>query len=201
MKKQKVYSVSDFSTASVSIVVDDSKWVIDSVIPTKEGEFSGKPLFEVQLKLYSPVMEDDNGMVDATGELVANRTHFVREGRPMYKELLRAWNDVEGDLEDFDAWVDKNYAKKTYCGHVERLSGVRYNKRNKRGVVVQRSRMEAWYIQGSEEGQILDDFIYLCNKGVYAPLVDEAEKPAVDPVAEMIKGLSPEVIAAIKAMK
>jgi hypothetical protein len=61
--------------------------------------------------------------------------------------------------------------------------------------------MEAWYIQGSEEGQVLDDFVYLCNKGVYMPVIDEAEKPAVDPVAEMIKGLSPEIIAAIKAMK
>lgn len=201
MKKQKVYSVSDFASATVSTVVDDSKWVVDSVIPTKAGEFSGKPLFEVQFKQYSPVKEDADGMVDATSELVANRTYFVREGRPMYKELARAWDDVEGDVEEFDAWIDKNYAKKTYCGHVERLSGVRYNKRNKRGVVVQRSRMEAWYIQGSEEGQVLDDFVYLCNKGVYMPVVDEAEKPAVDPVAELIKGLSPEVIAAIKAMK
>lgn len=201
MKKQKVYSVSDFSTASVSTIVDDSKWVIDSVIPTKVGEFSGKPLFEVQFKQYHPSVEDADGMVDATAELVANRTYFVREGRPMYKELAKAWDDVEGDLEEFDAWVDKNYAKKTYCGHVERLSGVTYTKRNKRGVVVQRSRMEAWYIQGSEEGQVLDDFVYLCNKGVYVPLVDEAEKPAVDPVAELIKGLSPEVIAAIKKMK
>lgn len=201
MKKQKVYSVSDFATASVSTIINDSKWVVDSVIPTKAGEFSGKPLFEVQFKQYSPVKEDADGMVDATAELVANRTYFVREGRPMYKELLRAWDDVEEDIEDFNVWVDRTYAKKTYTGHVERLSGVTYTKRNKRGVVVQRSRMEAWYIQGSEEGQVLDDFVYLCNKGIYMPVVDEAEKPTVDPVAEMIKGLSPEVIAAIKAMK
>jgi hypothetical protein len=201
MKKQKVYSVSDFAGVTVSTIVDDSKWVIDSVIPTRAGEFSGKPLFEVQFKQYHPSVEDADGMVDATAELVANRTYFVREGRPMYKELLRAWDDVEEDIEDFNSWVDRTYEKKTYSGHVERLSGVTYTKRNKRGVVVQRSRMEAWYIQGSEEGQVLDDFVYLCNKGVYVPLVDEAEKPVADPVAEMIKGLSPEVIAAIKAMK
>lgn len=201
MKKQKVYSVSDFASATVSTIVDDSKWVIDSVIPTRAGEFSGKPLFEVQFKQYHPSVEDDNGMVDATSELVANRTYFVREGRPMYKELLRAWDDVEEDIEDFNSWVDRTYEKKTYSGHVERLSGVTYTKRNKRGVVVQRSRMEAWYIQGSEEGQVLDDFVYLCNKGVYMPVIDEAEKPAVDPLAEALKGLSPEIIAAIKAMK
>ena len=201
MKKQKVYSASDFVSAAVSTVVDDSKWIVDSVIPTKAGEFSGKPLFEVQFKQYSPVKEDADGMIDATAELTANRTYFVREGRPMYKELLRAWDDIEGDIEDFNAWVDRSYAKKTYTGHVERLSGVAYTKRNKRGVVVQRSRMEAWYIQGSEEGQIFDDFIYLCNKGVYVPLTDETEKPLVDPVAEAIKGLDPAVIAAIKAMK
>lgn len=201
MKKQKVYSVSDFASATVSTIVDDSKWVIDSVIPTKAGEFSGKPLFEVQFKQYHPSVEDDNGMVDATSELVANRTYFVREGRPMYKELLRAWDDVEEDIEDFNSWVDRTYEKKSYTGHVERLSGVTYTKRNKRGVVVQRSRMEAWYIIGSEEGQILDDFVYLCNKGVYTPVIDEAEKPAVDPLAEVLKGLSPEIIAAIKAMK
>lgn len=201
MKKQKVYSVSDFANATVSTVVDDSKWVVDSVIPTKAGEFSGKPLFEVQFKQYSPVKEDADGMVDATSELVANRTYFVREGRPMYKELLRAWGDVEEDLEEFNDWVDKTYEKKTYCGHVERLSGVTYTKKNKKGVTVQRSRMEAWYIMGSEEGQVLDDFVYLCNKGVYMPVIEDAKKPAVDPVAEVLKGLSPEVIAAIKAMK
>lgn len=201
MKKQKVYSVSDFANATVSTVVDDSKWVVDSVTATRAGEFSGKPLFEVQFKQYSPVKEDADGMVDATSDLVANRTYFVREGRPMYKELLRAWGDVEEDVEEFSEWVDMNYAKKTYTGHVERLSGVYYTKRNKRGVVVQRSRLEAWYIVGSEEGQVLDDFVYLCNKGVYVPVIEEAEKPTVDPLAEVLKGLSPEVIAAIKAMK
>ena len=64
--------------------------------------------------------------------------------------------------------------------------------------MVSSSKLEVWYPKHFEEGIILDDFVYLCNKGVYTPVIEEKKS---DPVADALRDLDPKVIEAILAMK
>lgn len=196
MKKQnnKVYSASDFSAASVSILVEETRWKIDSVSCTAVGEYSKVPLFEVGFK--RDVSEGDPN--DATAELEPNRTFYVREGRPLFSQLVRIWEATE-DASDVEGFALQKYKDMYFRGRVERLSGVLYNYYTKRGTIVQRNKVDIWYPSTIEEGVVLDDFIFLCNKGVYTPLLEQM--PTVDPLTEALKSLDPGVIAAIKAMK
>ena len=199
-KNNKVYSASDFASATSAVVVENSWWAIDSVDFTKVGEYSKAPLFELQLKRINAVDPDaPEGYEDASNELQPNRTYFVREGRPLYNALAEIWDAVDGDGDSMRQYVQTKYGNKAFRGRVERLSGVSYMASTKRGTVIQRSRFECWYPESYDEGRIFDDFIYLCNKQVYTPVVEE--KPAEDPLADVIKGLDPKIIAAIKAMK
>ena len=196
MKKQNVYSASDFVNASSAVVVENTYWTIDNIGFTAVGEFSKAPLFELELRKI--VGKQDNvpeGYVDASAELEPNRTYFVREGRPLYNALAQVWESVDGDPDSVRSYVQKEYSSKAYRGRVERLTGVSYLSQTKRGTIIQRSRFECWYPDVYEEGRIMDDFIYLCNRGVYNPVV---EKPT-DPLADAIKGLDPKIVAAIKA--
>lgn len=198
-KNNKVYSASDFVNATAAVVVENCWWAIDSIDFTNVGEYSKTPLFELQLKrIVSKDASAPEGYEDASMELEPNRTYFVREGRPMYNALAELWEAADGDGNVVRDYVNRQYANKSYRGRIERLSGVSYTSTTKRGTVVQRSRFEVWYPESYDEGRILEDFIYLCNRGVYTPVVEE--KP-IDPLADVIKGLDPKIIAAIKAMK
>lgn len=198
-KNNKVYSASDFASATSAVVVENSWWAIDSVDFTKVGEYSKAPLFELQLKRINAVDPDaPAGYEDASNELQPNRTYFIREGRPLYNTLAEIWDAVDGDGDSMRQYVQTKYGNKSFRGRVERLSGVSYTSQTKRGTVIQRSRFECWYPEFYDEGRIFDDFIYLCNRGVYNPVVEK--KPA-DPLTDAIKGLDPKIIAAIKAMK
>lgn len=195
-KNNKVYSASDFVNATAAVVVENCWWAIDSIDFTNVGEYSKAPLFELQLKrIVSKDASAPEGYEDASAELEPNRTYFVREGRPMYNALAELWDAADGDGDLVRDWVSQQYANKSYRGRIERLSGVSYTSTTKRGTVVQRSRFEVWYPESYDEGRILEDFIYLCNRGVYNPVV---EKPT-DPLADAIKGLDPKIVAAIKA--
>lgn len=189
----KVYSASDFVGAKSSILVEETKWAIDSISCTSVGEYSKIPLFEVGFRRCNAA-EDAN---DATFELEPNRTYYVREGRPLFNTLAQLWEESE-DMDVVDGYVYHKYDGKYFRGRVERLSGVRYTYRTKRGTIVQRTKMEVWYPSTVEEGVIMDDFIYLCNKGVYVP---EIIPEQTDRIQEALKGLDPAVIAAIRAMK
>lgn len=199
MKKNvKVFSASDFSNATSSIVIDSCFWVVDDASYTNVGEFSRTPLFELQLRRY--VTEDKDtpeGLTDMSYKMTPNRTYVVREGRPLYNEIIPIWESCNDDIEVFRSAVLNKYKGGGFKGRVERLSGVMYEYSTKRGTVIQRNRAEYWYPDDCE-ASILDDFVYLCNKGVYIPILEN--KP-VDPVAEVLKGLDPKIIAAIKAMK
>lgn len=200
MKKNvKVFSASDFSNATTGIVVDTCFWVIDDVSFTEVGSYSKTPLFELQLKRFiEPSKDTPTGLTDMSSKMTPNRTYIVREGRPLYNELVPIWEDCDLDTEVFRSAVRNKYKDGGFRGRVERLCGVSYQYSTKRGTVIQRNRAEFWY-PDEYESSILDDFIYLCNKGVYIPIIQET--PAVDPVAEALKGLDPKIIAAIKAMK
>lgn len=199
MKNNKVYSASDFASATSAVVVENCWWAIDSIDFTKVGEYSKAPLFELQLKrIVTKDPDVPEGYDDSSMELEPNRTYFVREGRPMYTALANMWEALDGDGDMLREQVLRVYANKAYRGRVERLSGVSYMSSTKRGTVVQRSRFEVWYPEAYDEGRILEDFIYLCNRQVYTPVV---EKKQADPMTDVIKGLDPKVIAAIKAMK
>lgn len=192
-KTNKVYSVNDFRGFNNSILVEETKWYIDSIDCTAVGEYSGLPLFEVGFKRCCDDNADPN---DATAELEPNRTYFVREGRPLFNVLANIWEDTE-DIRAVCDYVMDNYNGKYFRGRVERLSGVQYQFCTRRGNVVQRSKMEMWYPATVEEGVIVDDFLYLCNKGVFQPILVEAE----DPIKKAIESIDPAVIAAIRTMK
>lgn len=195
-KQNKVYSASDFVGAVSSTLVESCLWVIDNVSATKQGSVSNTPLFIVELKrLTQPESVGiPEGYVDASSEMEPSRTYYVREGRPLYNSLLEAWKYM--DSEEF-GMIRNSFRNKVYKGRVERLSGVLYDYTSKHGTTSRRTRMEAWYPDSLDEGRVMDDFVSLCNRGVYVPIIEE--KP--DPVAEALKSLDPAVIAAIKAMK
>ena len=195
----KVYSASDFASATSAVVVESCYWAIDSIDFTKVGEFSKAPLFELQLRrIIAKDSSAPEGYEDASMELEPNRTYFVREGRPMYNALADVWEAVGGDSDLMRQYVLQSYANKAYRGRVERLSGVSYMASTKRGTVIQRSRFEVWYPEAYDEGRILEDFIYLCNKQVYTPVI---EKKPIDPVADAISKLDPKPVEAILASK
>lgn len=195
-KQNKVYSASDFQGAVSSTLVESCLWVIDNISATKQGSVSNTPLFIVELKrLTQPESVGiPEGYVDASAEMEPSRTYYVREGRPLYNNLLEAWKNLDSD--EF-GMIRNSFRNKVYKGRVERLSGVVYDYTSKHGTTSRRTRMEAWYPDSFDEGRIMDDFVSLCNRGIYVPII--GEKP--DPVAEALKGLDPAVIAAIKAMK
>jgi hypothetical protein len=197
MKKQnKIYSASDFVGATSSVLVESCLWLIDNIFATKQGSVSNTPLFIVELKRLT---QPDNssipeGYTDASAEMEPSRTYYVREGRPLYNDLLEAWKMLDPD--EF-SMIRNSYKNKLYKGRVERLSGVLYDYTSKHGTTSRRTRMEAWYPDSLDEGRVMDDFVSLCNRGVYVPIIEEK----LDPVAEALKNLDPAVIAAIKAMK
>lgn len=192
-----MYSVSDFKNAVSNIVIDDCYWLIDDVDKTKAGEFSKAPLFKLQLKQHvTPRSDVPEGFIDASTALVRNRTYFVREGRPLYNELVALWKDLG---EDFSYEFMQNYSKSVFYGHVERISGVSYSKKSRGGSVITSTKAEFWYPSDYEEGTAMDDFIYMCNKGVYTPIIDDT--PNADPMAEVIAKLPPELLAYIRGNK
>lgn len=196
----KVYSASDFTGATSSVVVETCWWAIDSIDFTKVGEYSKAPLFELRLKrIITKDSSVPEGYEDCSMELEPNRTYFVREGRPMYNALAELWDALGGDGSLVREYVLREYAKKSYRGRVERLSGVKYNASTKRGTVIQRSRFEVWYPEAYDEGRVMEDFIYLCNRRVYTPIVEE--KKSVDPIADAISKLDPKLVEAILASK
>lgn len=195
-KQNKVYSASDFVGATSSVLVESCLWVIDNISATKQGSVSNTPLFIVELKrLTQPESVGiPEGYVDASSEMEPSRTYYVREGRPLYNNLLEAWKNLDSD--EF-RMIRNSFRNKVYKGRVERLSGVLYDYTSKHGTTSRRTRMEAWYPDSLDEGRVMDDFVSLCNRGVYVPIIEK--RP--DPVAEALKNLDPAVIAAIKAMK
>lgn len=195
-KQNKVYSASDFVGAKSSVAVESCLWIIDNISATKQGSVSNTPLFIVELKrlTQSESVGIPEGYVDASAEMEPSRTYYVREGRPLYNNLLEAWKNLDSD--EF-GMIRNSFRNKVYKGRVERLSGVLYDYTSKHGTTSRRTRMEAWYPDSLDEGRVMDDFVSLCNRGVYVPIIEE--KP--DPVAEALKNLDPAVIAAIKAMK
>lgn len=207
MQNNRVYSASDFSGASINVVVEDCYWVVDYVSATKAGMHSKLPLFEVQLKqldLGQKATDLPTGFVDASSDMVPNRTYYVREGRTMYNTLANIWQGLEGDMSLFPSAAMKAFWQKdakgkpvqqVYKGHVVRLSNVSYTKlsRDKENVI-SRSSLELWYPTGMEPEVITDDFVRLCNRGVYRPILpDPAEKQ--DP----LKDVDPKIIAAVMA--
>lgn len=204
MKKNRVYSTSDFASANIAVTVEDCYWVVDSVSATNVGSYSKLPLFEVQLKKAAGDVCDSvpAGVVDRSADLLRNRTYFVREKRPLYNELAELWTAVN-DRGLFtqtakDLFHDEDGSLYGYRGHVVRLSGISYEKDgHKEGTTIIKNRLELWYPYEYEPEVILDDFVALCNKGEYRPILEE--KP--DPIALALKNLDPAVIAAIKAMK
>lgn len=196
---KKVYSASDFASANATVVVENCWWAIDSIDFTKVGEYSKSPLFELQLKrIITKDPDVPEGYDDSSIELEPNRTYFVREGRPLYTALAEIWEAL-GDADTVRECVRQKYANKAFRGHVERLSGVSYTSQTKRGTVIQRSRFECWYPESYDEVRIFDDFIYLCNRGVYSPMLEE--KKPVDPMADVISKLDPKIVEAILASK
>lgn len=194
-KSNKVYSTSDFTSAASSVVVDNCYWCIDDVSYTKLGEYSKTPLFVLELRrIVNPESSAPNGWEDASPEMEPNRTYFVREGRPLYNALVRIWDALDGDSEDFANCVMSEYKSKAFRGRVELLSGVSYTTSTRRGTIVNRSSMEVWYPEALSVGRIIDDFVYLCNIGVYTPVVDNTP---TDPVADALKGVDPSVVAAV----
>lgn len=193
-KTNKVYSASDFQGLNVTMAVEDCYWAIDTVRPTKTGD-SGKPLFEVGLKKIRTEKSSDlpEGWHDGTGEMSRNRTYYVREHRPLYTQLLEMWEAL-GDDQVFQQACKQEFGTSAYRGHVERLTGVSYIKSNNK-IPVTYTKMELWYLDEYEPGTIVDDFIYLCNIGVYKPIVEEKKEESID-----LTKIDPNVIAAIKAM-
>lgn len=204
-KNQKVYAASDFSNAVVSIVLDDCYWTVDAVQATKAGEISNLPLFKLQLRKLEKSEELEGGLyVDASSEMTTCRTYFCRDGRPMYNSLADAWKQL-GDKELFaecapDLFMAKNangeLVPKVYSGHVVRLSGVEYEKDSKdHKSIVRKNSLELWYPRGAEPDLVVSDFVHLCNKGTYRPILlsDPVEKQ--DPLA----GFDPAIVAAVMA--
>lgn len=197
MKKNvKVYSASDFVSANASVLIDTCYWTIDTIDYTSVGQYSQTPLFELELKqIVSGSSDVPEGFEDASAEMTPNRTYFVREGRPLYNTLVEMWMAADGDKDDFVNYVMKKYAKSAFRGRVERLTGVIYSKDTKSGAI-QKSRMEAWYPESMDSPRIMDDFLYLCNKGVYKPVVEEKKE---EDAAKLLAGLDPEALKALVA--
>lgn len=205
MKKQnRVYSASDFSKAVINVVLEDCYWTVDTIQATKAGEVSGLPLFKLQLRKLEKSEELEGGAyIDASSEMVTSRTYFCRDGRPMYNSLSDAWKQL-GDKELFaecapDLFVAKNsngeLVPKVYSGHVVRLSGVEYEKESRdHKTTVRKNSLELWYPRGAEPELIMSDFVHLCNKGAYRPILNPVEKQE-DPLA----GFDPAVVAAVMA--
>lgn len=207
MKQNKVYSASDFKGVNVQ-VVDEGYWTVDHVTATKAGSYSKLPLFEVQLKrlnLESKAADLPDGFVDSSDDMIPNRTYYVREGRTMYNELANIWQGIEGDQQLFhvaatNAFWQKNAkgksVQKVYRGHVVRLTGISYTKLSRdKESIIPRSSLELWYPAGMEPEVIIDDFVRLCNRGVYTPtLQDSAEKQG-----NPLDGIDPKIIAAVMA--
>ena len=203
MKKQKVYSASDFVGMTSSILVEDCWWTADSVLATAPGEHSKLPLFELRLRQIETKKRTESaplpeGFVDASSKLTKTRSYFVREGRPQYTELVQLWRDAAGSTVDFYEDAMDALKGQAFYGHVERVSGVSYTKKARNGTVVSKSYMDVWYPEEYEPGSAVSDFLYMCNKGVYTPIVD-AEKE--DDVEDLIAKLDPEIIKRIMAMK
>ena len=59
--------------------------------------------------------------------------------------------------------------------------------------------MDVWYPEEYEPGSAISDFVYMCNKGIYTPVVDDAEKE--DNIKDVIAKLDPAIIKAILATK
>lgn len=198
MKKNKIYSASDFQNATVSVVVETCKWVIDSIDYTAEGTYSQAPLFVAEMRRLVKAVTDDEyeGYVDASNEMCPTRRYFVHEGHQLYNELYRRYVLADGDKEDFKSYVMKDYGKKFFRGYVEQLAGVLYNVTTKRGSSVQRTRLELWHPDYVEPGSTLNEFIRLCNKGVYAPVVEENTD---DDPAKMFAGVDPAKLKALLA--
>lgn len=206
MKNSKVYSASDFSGVGIN-VVDDGYWTVDYVTATKAGQHSKLPLFEVQLKKLNIEQKECQlpaGFMDCSEDMVPNRTYYVREGRTMYNALANIWQGLEGDMSLFPSAAMKAFWQKdakgkpvqqVYRGHVVRLTGVNYTKLSRdKESVISRSSLELWYPTGMEPEVIVDDFVRLCNRGVYTPILpDPAEKQ--DP----LKDVDPKIIAAVMA--
>lgn len=184
MKKQnKVYSASDFQGAEFSMLVEKSFWEVDSVDFTATGEYSKTPLFMLQLKRYVDASPAPEGKINRSAEMEPNRTYIVREGRPLYNHLAQIWLDSDGDREDFAYAVMKEYENGVFEGYVEALNGVCYTKITRGGTTIQKTRMECWYPYQLEPGRSLDDFILMCNRGVYTPIIQEKKDPlaGIDP--------------------
>lgn len=195
-KNAKVYSANDFVGANASVLVDTCYWTIDTVNYTKVGQYSQTPLFELELKqIVSKSSDVPEGFEDASAEMTPNRTYFVREGRPLYNTLVEMWSVAGDDKTDFVNYVMTKYAKSAFRGRVERLTGVTYSKETKSGAV-QKSRMEAWYPESMDSPRIMDDFLYLCNKGVYTPVVEEKKE---EDSAKLLQDLDPATLKALVA--
>ena len=201
-KTNKVYSASDFQSATVCTIVEDCLWTISSVTATAAGEHSGLPLFVLRLRKVEK-MEQVDGFIDTSSEMNATRTYFVREGRPMYDDLAELWACVPDKGQFAQAAQDLFWAKsssgdlmqKAYKGHVVKLSGVNYEKPSRDGKsIIRKGSLELWYPRGCQEELIVQDFLHMCNKGAYTPILpDPAEKQ--DPLA----GFDPAVVAAVMA--
>ena len=200
MKKQKVYSASDFVGMTSNILVEDCWWTADSVLATAPGEHSKLPLFELRLRQIETKKRTDlpEGFIDASSKLTRTRSYFVREGRPQYTELVEIWRDAESDADFHDDAMDALKGQAFY-GHVERVDGVSYTKNTRNGTIVSKSHMDVWYPEEYEPGSAVSDFLYMCNKGIYTPVVDGAEKE--DDIKDVIAGLDPAIIKAIMSMK
>lgn len=205
MKKQKIFTASDFECATISTVLEDCYWTVDTVQATKAGEVSGLPLFKLQLRKLEKSEELEGGAyIDASSEMVTSRTYFCRDGRPMYNSLSDAWKQL-GDKELFaecapDLFVAKNgkgeLVPKVYSGHVVRLSGVEYEKESRdHKTTVRKNSLELWYPRGAEPELIMSDFVHLCNKGAYRPILPDPVEKQEDPLA----GFDPAVVAAVMA--
>ena len=201
MKKQKVYSASDFVGMTSSILVEDCWWTADSVVATAPGEHSKLPLFELRLRQIETKKRADlpDGFVDASSKLTKTRSYFVREGRPQYTELVELWRDAGGDAVGFYEDAMDALKGQAFYGHVERVSGVSYTKNTRNGTVVSKNHMDVWYPEEYEPGSAISDFVYMCNKGIYTPIVDDAEKE--DDIKDVIAKLDPAIIKAIMSMK
>jgi hypothetical protein len=151
--------------------------VIDAANYTKQGQYSNTPLFELELRRVVTAATDvPEGLVDASAEMTPNRTYFVRDGRPLYNTLVKMWAAADGDKDDFVSAVLSKYKNSGFRGRVERLTGVTYTKKSRAGDVIQRSRMEAWYPEDMDSPRIMEDFIYLCNTGVYTPVEEDSDE-------------------------
>lgn len=202
MKKMKIFTESDFA-ATVSTIVEDCMWTVSSVAATTVGEHSGLPLFKLHLRKVEKA-EEVNGFVDASAELDRTRTYFVREGRPMYDDLSTLWSCVPDKGAFAQAAQDLFWAKsssgelvqKAYKGHVLRLAGVEYEKPSRDGKsMIRKSSLELWYPRGYEESAIMQDFLHMCNKGAYVPIINPTPAaPKID-----LSKVDPQIIAAVMA--